>query len=97
MAVRRLPRGADPRGCQLLFLCRSERGEQAEVLAALRGANVLSVGETDRFLAEGGHIRFFLDDNRVRFEVNLQAVEKTRIKISSKLLRLAKLRPGEGD
>src|SRR5262249_34521981 len=74
IAVRRLPRGADPKSCQLLFLARSERARQAEVLAGLRGANVLAVGEADRFLAEGGHIRFFLEANRVRFEVNRQAV-----------------------
>jgi hypothetical protein len=100
IAVRRLPRGADPRACQILFLARGEgerHAEDAEVLAGLRGTNVLAVGETDRFLAEGGHIRVFLDANRVRFEVNLPAVKTTRIKISSKLLRLARLRPEEGD
>jgi hypothetical protein len=100
ITVRRLPRGADPHACQILFFGRTERERSAgdaEVLAALRGANVLTVGETDRFLAEGGHIRFFLDANRVRFEVNLPAVERTRIKISSKLLRLARLRSEEGE
>jgi len=100
IAVRRLPRGADPHGCQILYFGRAERERHAgevEVLAGLRGANVLTVGDTDGFLAAGGHIRFFLDANRVRFEVNLPAVERTRIKISSKLLRLAKLRQEEGD
>jgi hypothetical protein len=62
------------------------------VLAGLRGSPVLTVGEADRFLADGGLIRFFLEANRlVRFEVNLPAVERTPLKISSKLLRLAKV------
>jgi hypothetical protein len=95
IAVRRLARGADPQGCHMLFLDRAEREHQAEILAGLRGSNVLSIGETDRFLKDGGLIRFFLEVKRVRFEVNLPAVEKTPIKISSKLLRLAKLMPEE--
>jgi hypothetical protein len=95
IVVRRLPRGTDPRFCQILFLGRTERERQAEVLAGLRGAPVLTVGESDRFLADGGLIRFFLDARKVRFEIHLPNVERTPLKISSKLLRLAKLTPEE--
>jgi hypothetical protein len=92
IAVRRAAREADLRGCQMVFLSRAQRDRQPEVLAGLRGSPVLTVGETDRFLADGGLIRFFLEANRlVRFEVNLPAVERTPLKISSKLLRLAKV------
>jgi hypothetical protein len=93
IAVRRLAHGADPKACQILFLGRAER--QPEVLSGLRGSPVLTVGESDRFLAEGGLISFFLEAHRVRFEINLQNVERTRLKISSKLLRLAKVTPEE--
>ena len=95
IVVRRLPRGTDPRSCQILFLGRMEREREAEVLAGLRGAPVLTVGESDRFLADGGLINFFLDARRVRFEINLQNVDRTPLKISSKLLRLARLTPEE--
>jgi len=91
IAVRRRVRGADLRTCQILFIGRAERERQPEVLASLRGLPVLTVGETDRFLSEGGLFNFFLEANRVRFEVNLAAVERTPLKISSKLLRLAKV------
>jgi hypothetical protein len=93
IVVRRLPRGTDPRSCQILFLGRTER--EAEVLAGLRGAPVLTVGESDRFLADGGLVNFFLDVRRVRFEIHLPNAERTPLKISSKLLRLAKLTPEE--
>jgi hypothetical protein len=93
IAVRRLARGADPKACQILFLGRMERDRQPEVLAGLRGSPVLTVGESDRFLAEGGLVSFFLEANRVRFEINLQNVDSTRLKFSSKLLRLAKVTP----
>jgi hypothetical protein len=91
IAVRRLPRGTDPRSCQILFLGRMERERQAEILGGLRGLPVLTVGESDRFLADGGLISFFLDARRVRFEISLANVDRSRLKISSKLLRLAKL------
>lgn len=91
IAVRRKTRGADLRTCHLLFIDRTERERQAEILASLRGSPVLTVGETDRFLAEGGLFNFFLEANRVRFEVNLPAVERTPLKVSSKLLRLARV------
>ena len=93
IAVRRLARGADLRACHVLFIPRAERECQAEVLTGLRDSPVLTVGETDGFLADGGLLNFYLEDNRVRFEVNLPAVERTRLKISSKLLRLARLMP----
>ena len=93
IAVRRLTRGADPGACHVLFIPRTERERQLEVLAGLRGAAVLTVGESERFLADGGLINFFLDLKRIRFEVNLPAVERTPLKISSKLLRLARLMP----
>jgi hypothetical protein len=95
IAVRRLPRGTDPRSCQILFFGRTERERQAEVLASLRGAPVLTVGESDRFLADGGLVSFFLDARKVRFEIHLPNVERTPLRISSKLLRLAKLTPEE--
>jgi hypothetical protein len=95
IAVRRLARGADPHPCHILFLDRLERERQPEVLAGLRGSPVLTVGESDRFLADGGMINFFLEAHRVRFEVSLPAVERSQLKISSKLLRLAKVTPEE--
>jgi uncharacterized protein DUF4154 len=95
IVVRRLPRGGEARACQILFLGRTERERQAEVLAGLRNAPVLTVGETDRFLDDGGLLLFFLEADRIRFAVNLRAVERTRLKISSKMLRLAKLVPEE--
>lgn len=86
---------ADPTGCHLLFLGRSERQRTAEVLAAVREANVLTVGEAEGFLEQGGVINFKLDNGKVRFEINPAAAERAGLKMSSKLLRLATLRGGQ--
>lgn len=90
LAVRRPRQALEARDCQIVFLAESERRRQEDVLSSMEGASVLTVGEGDGFLADGGVIRFVLEENRVRFEVNLAAAEASRLKLSSKLLRLAR-------
>lgn len=96
LQVRRTDRLSDLRSCQIAFIGDSERERVPEILASLRGANVLTVGESDRFAEQGGMVRFFLEANRVRFEINLDAVERTPLAVSSKLLRVARVVRPEG-
>jgi hypothetical protein len=81
------------RDCRVLFVSRSERQRMPEVLSEVEGAPVLTVGDTDGFLRAGGIINFVLEENKVRFLINLEAAERNQLKISSKLLRLAKGSP----
>jgi hypothetical protein len=78
------------RGCHVVFVPRSERSRQERILGSLRNRGVLSVGEADGFLNGGGIIRFILEQNKVRFDINLEAAESSGLKLSSKLLRLAR-------
>jgi hypothetical protein len=48
------------------------------------------VGESINFAQGGGMIGFLLEDNKVRFEINLEAAERAKLKISARLLALAK-------
>jgi len=48
------------------------------------------VGESEHFVQEGGMIGFLLEENKIRFEVNLEAAERAKLKMSSRLLELAK-------
>jgi hypothetical protein len=77
-------------GCQILFIGRSEKKSVLEVIAGLKESSVLTVGDSQHFVQEGGMIGFFLEDNKVRFEINLDAAEHSKLKISSRLLALAK-------
>jgi len=79
-----------PAGCQILFISRSEREQTAQVLAAVRDAPVLTVGDAPGFLEQGGIINFLLEGTKVRFEINNEAAGRARITISSKLLQLAR-------
>lgn len=76
--------------CQILFISNSERKRLPEILKAVSAGNVLTVSETDRFLQAGGMIRFFMDENKVRFDINDEAARNARLRISSKLLSVAR-------
>ncbi|MFY9803580.1 MAG: YfiR family protein [Candidatus Acidiferrales bacterium] len=76
-------------GCQVLFIG-SDRAQIPAVIAALKNGAVLTVGETDDFAAQGGMIGFCAENNKIRFEINVQAADRAKLKISSRLLLLAK-------
>jgi YfiR/HmsC-like len=79
------------RACQIVFVGSSEKRQVHEILRALRGASVLTVGDTAGFAKMGGMINFVLDDNRVRFEINVKASERAHLKVSARLLTVAKV------
>jgi len=89
--VSRLKEPASARQCQIAFISSSEKVRWPAIFGALRGANVLLVGEADGFAASGGTIQFTLEENRVRFSINTDAAERAHLQISSKLLALAKI------
>lgn len=87
--IRPLGQTPDIQGCNILFLSRDEARRQAAILKSLRGLPVLTVGETDSFLSDGGMICFHLDESRIRFDINLGAAQSVHLAISSRLLLLA--------
>ena len=78
------------RSCQVVFISASENAHMKEILSALRGRSVLTVGDSQGFVDAGGIIELLVQDERMRFEVNLHAANEARLKISAKLLSLAK-------
>jgi hypothetical protein len=79
------------RTCHLLFIAVSEHAQLKRVLESMEGSGVLTVGDTKDFIAQGGMINFVLENDRVQFEVSRKAAEQAGLKISSKLLAVAKL------
>jgi YfiR/HmsC-like len=82
---------AEARSCHVLFISRSDPETLKPALDHLRGLPILTVGESADFLPLGGMINFVLDHDRVRFEINLAAAEQHRLKLSSKLLAVARV------
>lgn len=87
--VRHLRGIQEGQGCHLIFLGGGDKQVLA-TLALLRGNAILTVGESERFAKEGGMIGFCLEENKIRFEINLEAAEQANLRISSRLLTLAK-------
>ena len=79
------------KSCHILFIASSEKSQLKRILDGVRGASILTVGDTQGFAGLGGIVNFVLEDNRVRFEVNQKAAEQAGLTISSKLLGVAKL------
>jgi hypothetical protein len=77
--------------CNIAFIPLTERDQADNILRAFRGSSTLTVGEIQGFAARGGIINLTVERNRLSFEINQQAAERAGLKISSKLLGLAKI------
>lgn len=87
--VRRLADVTDAKGCSIVFITAGDSDEVRENLALLSGSDALTVSDATNFLDRGGMIQFLLIQNHVRFSVNLNAVNRAHLVLSSELLRVA--------
>jgi hypothetical protein len=79
------------RGCQLLFVADRESKQFAAAKGGIKGQPVLTVSDSKGFAQAGGVIELFIEDGRVRFAINLDAMEQTGVRLSSRLLGLARI------
>jgi hypothetical protein len=79
------------RDCQILFVTASESGEMKEILSALKGKSILTVGDKEGFIRGGGMVRFIMVGNKIRLRINPEAAKSAGLTISSKILRLAQI------
>ena len=87
--VHRLSDATDAKGCAIVFISADEGDRLHEDLTLLSPFDVLTVGDAPDFLDRGGMIQFLLVQNHVRFSVNLNAVNRAHLVLSSELLRVA--------
>jgi len=96
LIIHRYHTGEDLRGAHILFISPSEKKRLPLILSSLHGASVLTVADMEGFLEGGGIIQFVSENNRVRFAINTDAASKAKLKMSSKLLSLARIVGGNG-
>lgn len=89
MVIIRSREAGDLTGCQIVFIPMSEQAKVAEILARLRGAHVLTVGEHEGFVKQGGAIGFSTAGGKVRFEINTGAARDAGLEINPRLLQLS--------
>jgi len=80
----------EARRCAILFIGARFSDQGAPLVNAVRDLPVLTVGDGSQFVEQGGAIGFLLENNRVRFDINLRAIQRSGLKASSKLLRVAR-------
>lgn len=92
VAVRRLARGSEAAaaGVHIVFVARTHAQQLADVLAATKGQSILTVTEADPTASQTGMINFIVVGNKVRFDVAPQLAELSNLKISARLLSVAR-------
>lgn len=76
-------------GCHLLYVSASEIKRSARLLLGARGASVFTVSDAHKFAESGGVAQLIVEDDRMRFAINIASAQRGRLTISSKLLSLA--------
>jgi hypothetical protein len=96
VSIRQLKNENGIRDCHVLYISSSERKTVAQIWTRLKGSSVLTVGEMSQFAVQGGVIQFTLEDKQVHFQINLDAASRMELKISSRLLVLARIVKDQG-
>lgn len=96
LVIHKYRAGEDMRGAHILFVGPSEKKRFPQILSSLHGVSVLTVADTEGFLEAGGMIQFVSENDRVRFAINVDAASRAKLKMSSKLLSLARVFGGNG-
>ena len=77
--------------CQILFINVADKNKREQIIVKLKGRNILTVSDAPDFLLQGGMIRFFTKQDKIKLQVNLEETKTANLVISSKLLRLVDL------
>jgi hypothetical protein len=91
LVVRRSRELDDLKSCHLLFISKSEKSRLSEILSGSIDTAAVTVGEIDEFAQRGGIINFYIDNAKIRFEVNPDAAQRKGLKIGSQLLKRARI------
>jgi hypothetical protein len=92
IVIRYLTSAAEATACQLVFI--AEGASYAERLATIKATRpfpILTVSESPGMAAQGAIVNFFVEHNKIRFEINVKAAREHELTISSKLLSLSRV------
>jgi len=78
-------------GCEIVFISGSDEEHLGQILKTLNRSQALTVGDTEGFAERGVMINFYMENRTVRFEINPKAAKHAGLRISSNLLRIARI------
>ena len=94
IVIRRMEKLDESRGCHVVFVGADARS-WVEIFKNAQNQNHLTVSDTESFMKSGGMIELFNGNNRIQFDINLEAAQHANVKISSQVLKLARTISGE--
>lgn len=89
--VRRGLRAEDIRGCHVLYFGAVDERIAAEARRLAEPNATLTIGDSDGFVERGGMVGLVKVDNRIAFDVNVEATSRANVKLSSQVLKLARV------
>ena len=89
--IRRLQKIEDIRSCEVLFISGTEKLQIARILKQLQNQPILTIADHGGFPQTGGMINLITVNNKIQFEINNNAALRAHLRISSQLLKLAKI------
>ena len=90
LVLRRILDPEEMNDCDILFISPSERVNLPYILDSVRNRQVLTISDMERFTHSGGMIGLLSRDNKIHFEVNLKQTQRSQLRVSSQLLKLAR-------
>lgn len=94
--VRPVDYDSNLKACRLLFIAASERGNIKQLQRRIEDGAVLTIGDTAGYAEQGVMVNFYLEEKKVRFEINAQAAKNASLNISAQLLELVRIIKGNG-
>lgn len=77
--------------CSVLFVSSSEGRRVNSILEEVSGLDILTVGDTEGYAEQGIMVNFYIEAKKVKFEINLTSIKRSRINVSSQLLKLGRM------
>ncbi|EIJ42226.1 hypothetical protein BegalDRAFT_1330 [Beggiatoa alba B18LD] len=77
--------------CHVLFISASEKQNLATIFNMVGSLPILTMSDVNAFAESGGIVNLWRDEERIKVEVNLSIAEKVNLKISARLLQLARV------
>ena len=94
LQVRYLDAGQDVSACNALFISSTMANRLPALLQRLAAHPILTIGDTAGYARQGVMVNFYVDQGRLRFEINPQAAEAAGLRVGARVLKLARIVTG---
>jgi hypothetical protein len=91
LLTRQIPAPKDAQNCQVVFVSGYSKKQLVTAISSMPRDGTLTIGDSDQFAVSGGMIQLIKGSNKFRFAINVDAVNRNGLRISSKLLQLAEV------